>query len=224
MTDEKYVFVTDVRDKKRIGRGAFNKRTHAGKGGAIKFPSDFLNRKELNAMNGEVKSYRLNEPMVWKEFKAMPDEIKISYIKALRNKFDVPDNRIAKMMGINQCSMSQMMKKLGISGKRRSGIERWDVEGFTAFVHGIPEPKKDMDVDDASTTDSVETANRVADAPVCVCQEPKELEPASVVPLIPASGTMTFEGKASAALKAVEQILDGSFVRISVTWESCESE
>ena len=35
-------------------------------------------------MSGECKSYRLNSPMSWDEFKAMPDDIKITYIKLLR--------------------------------------------------------------------------------------------------------------------------------------------
>ena len=47
MTDERYTFVSDVRDKKRTARGAFNKRTHCGKGGAVKFPSDFMSKKEI---------------------------------------------------------------------------------------------------------------------------------------------------------------------------------
>ena len=54
MTDEKYTFVTDVAEKKRIARGSFNKRTHNGKGGKVRFPSDYLSNKERNKMNGEI--------------------------------------------------------------------------------------------------------------------------------------------------------------------------
>lgn len=86
MTDEKFLFVTDCADKKRTARGVNNKRTHTGKGGKVRFPSDNLTRKELNAMNGEVVSYKLNEPMTWAEFKALPDDIKKTYIKLLREK------------------------------------------------------------------------------------------------------------------------------------------
>mgnify|MGYP001248187255 FL=1 len=45
MTDEKFVFVSDCADKKRTARGIHNKRTHAGKGGKVIFPSDYLTRK-----------------------------------------------------------------------------------------------------------------------------------------------------------------------------------
>ena len=64
MTDEKFVFVSDVAEKKRTARGSHNKRTHCGRGGTVRFPSDNMTRKELSKMNGEVKSYRMNDPMV----------------------------------------------------------------------------------------------------------------------------------------------------------------
>ena len=80
MDDEKFVFYEDVREKKTISRGSRYKRTHAGKGGRVKLPSDYLSNKELKAMNGEVKSYHLNSPMLWSEFKSMPDDIQVLYI------------------------------------------------------------------------------------------------------------------------------------------------
>lgn len=46
MNDEKYVFINDCAEKKRTARGIHNKRTHAGKGGKVIFPSDYLTRKE----------------------------------------------------------------------------------------------------------------------------------------------------------------------------------
>lgn len=223
MTDEKYVFVTDVRDKKRTARGSFNKRTHAGKGGAVKFPSDFLTRKELNAMNGEVKSYRLNDPMTWAEFKAMPDEIKISYISALRNKFGVPDSRIAKMMGTNVCSMSQMLTKLGISVKSRSGMKEWDIDGWTAFVHDIPELKTDTVMTNINDPDDIENQNVATDD----VQEQEVTVPEEMVivkPVVPIGGSMTFEGKAADALLMVERMLQDSNVRITVTWDLVAEE
>jgi len=90
-------------------------------------------------MNGECKAYRLNDPMGWKEFKSMPDDLKITYIKLLRQKFNAPGNHIAKMMGINTCSYSQEISRLGISeGKNcRGKCTKWDKEGFFAWWHGV---------------------------------------------------------------------------------------
>lgn len=90
-------------------------------------------------MSGECKSYRLNEPMAWKEFKTMPDDIKVTYINLLRGKYGVPDGKIADMMGIHMVNfskeMSQIRSRIGDSFKKRTG--EFDKDGFYAWVNGV---------------------------------------------------------------------------------------
>lgn len=129
MTDEKYTFVTDVAEKKRTARGAFNKRTHNGKGGKVKFPSDYLSKKERNKMNGEVKEYRMNSPITYAEFKKYPDDLKKQYVKKLRDMFDVSDTDIAAMMGVNAKTLASSLNKIGARGGRR-GKRKADYVAF----------------------------------------------------------------------------------------------
>lgn len=138
MKDEEYVYRNDVRDKSITARSARSKRTHTGKGGRVRFPSDNLTRKEIEAMNGEAKSYRLNEPMSWQEFKAMPDDIKVIYVKALRKKYEVPDSKMAEMFGTTKDGISLMFKKLGLNNGKTRKRKNWDREGWLAFVNGVP--------------------------------------------------------------------------------------
>ena len=92
-------------------------------------------------MNGEVKSYRLNSPMRWAEYKTMPDDLKIAYIKALRNKYDVPDVNIAEMLGVGRQCFIKEVKRIGLSrGKSAGGRRKWDNEGFYAWVNGVDVP------------------------------------------------------------------------------------
>lgn len=79
--------------------------------------------------------YRLNEPMTWKEFLAMPDEYRIAYIEALRRKYNVPDKHICKMMGQQSGGFSAQMQRLRIRSARKSNTI-WDKEGFYAWVNG----------------------------------------------------------------------------------------
>lgn len=137
MTDEKYTFISDVRDKKRTARGAFNRRTHAGKGGAVKTPYDYMSKKEREAMNGEVKSYKLNDPMTWAEFKQMPDDLQSAYIQALQNKYGVSTVKLGEMFGATQRTVSAKMIKLGINTGRHSKRPKFDAEGWAKFIHGI---------------------------------------------------------------------------------------
>ena len=63
LPDEQYVMISDSIEKKKIARSSHNRKTHCGKSGRVKFPSDYLSKKELKAMNSDVKSYNLNRPM-----------------------------------------------------------------------------------------------------------------------------------------------------------------
>ena len=83
----------------------------------------------------EKEIYRLNEPMTWKEFLAMPDEYRIAYIEALRRKYNVPDKHICRMMGEQSGSFSLQMQRLRIRSTRKSNTI-WDKEGFYAWVNG----------------------------------------------------------------------------------------
>lgn len=207
MRDEEYLFHADVRGKKNIARSARNTRTHCGKSGRVKFPSDYMTKKELNAMNGEVKSYRLNEPMSWKEFKELPDDIKVTYIKLLREKFNCFDSAIAEMMGINKVTFSQEIKRLGLGhGTKHGGNRTWnEKEAFYAWAHGVPVPAEDLDV----------VATKVEIEPYIVKEEPVIEEKKA----IPGTGNLVFEGKVEEVLKTVGVLLGGANVHISITWD-----
>lgn len=203
MTDEKFLFVTDCADKKRTARGIHNKKTHAGKGGKVRFPSDYKTRKELDAMNGEVVSYKLNKPMTWAEFKALPDDIKKTYIKLLREKFDVPDSRIAAMLEIDRHYFYDKTAELGLSiGAHRGRSRPWDEAGWNSFINKATPPVP------------VEIA-----AEIPVEDEPEEEPPVvEIRPKEPEAGSLTFTGNAADILKTVGLILSGGNVHMEINW------
>ena len=121
MPDEQYVMISDSIEKKKIARSSHNRKTHCGKSGRVKFPSDYLSKKELKAMNGDVKSYNLNRPMTWEKFRSMPQDLQIMYIKKLRNEFGVPDIVLSKAMGVCKSSFSRAMSGLNLSLGKSSG-------------------------------------------------------------------------------------------------------
>lgn len=89
-------------------------------------------------MNGECKSFRLNDPMQRKEFMSLPDDLKVVYIQAIRNKYRIPDNHLAKAMGFPQQNFAKLVKRLGLSrGKAAGGHVKWDKEGFFAWWNGV---------------------------------------------------------------------------------------
>lgn len=88
MTDERYVYQQDIKEKKQAGRGAFHKKSGA-KSKKCNFPSDYLTRKEKEKLNGECKTWSMNKFYSWSEFKEMPDDIQLRYINFLIGKYDV---------------------------------------------------------------------------------------------------------------------------------------
>jgi hypothetical protein len=151
MSDEKYELMQDTKEKKITARSARSTRTHCGKGGKVRFPNDNLSAKELEKMNGECKSYRLNSPMTWNEFKSMPDDLKVMYIKALRKAYNVPDKYIAEMMGVSRPALCKLIVELGIGGgKGSAGAKRtWNEDAWYAWRGGVKPaektPEKDCD-------------------------------------------------------------------------------
>lgn len=128
MTEAEKAFRHDCRMKKVVAASARYRRSHTGKGGKVRLPSDNLTKKELEKMNGECKVYRLNEPMTWEQFKQMPDDMKIAYIKALRETYNAPTKEIIKMLGVSSYTYGETLRRLGISeptGTRRTVSSEW---------------------------------------------------------------------------------------------------
>lgn len=227
MTDEKFTFIEDLRDKKRTATGAHHKRTHCGKGGAVKFPSDFMTKKELRAMNGEVKEYKLNAPVTWAEFRAWPDDIKVIYIKALREKYKVSDTKIFEMMGVSQAVGQREIVRLGIAlGRGRGGRAKWDKDGWYAWTNGVPKVENCV----AESENPIEKCAEESEDSAEKCESPSadlkfakmEYEPPVMV--APRCGTMHFEGNAREALTTVSLMLGDENVHLCVTWEVLHEE
>ena len=221
MKDEKYVFIQDLIEKKTIGRGSFNKRTHAGGSGKKKWAAEYMTNKELAKMNGELKTYRLNDPMTWAEFKALPDDIKKMYIKGIQERFNPFDASIAKtLFGVHPSTLLDVLKRLGMCHGNVVKTRQWDKEGFEAWARGekpteayrsLPKP----------------TEEEVAE----VIEEPKEIRLNDLLKVkvgetvevskkaMPKSGNLRFEGKVEDILGAIHSILGGAEVNLTVYWE-----
>ena len=239
MTDEKFTFIEDLREKKRTATGAHHKRTHCGKGGAVRFPSDFKTKKELRAMNGAVKEYRLNDPVGWDEFKAWHDDIKVLYIKSLRKAYNVSDTHIAKMLGVGQSTFNYHTKRLGVK-PTRTGKEVWDADGWYAWVNGVPVAAKEepeeapviegrLEKCDEEVLEQAEKCDKNVigacgdfiwfgnEKERSLCKLGEEAQPA-----VPGWGQMELEGTVAECAKTLEMLLADKRVKLTVWWTVVE--
>lgn len=95
MSDEEYIYRQDIKEKKAAGRGAFHKKG-GSKSKKCNFPSDYMTRKEKQALNGEVMSYNPNKFYSYAEFKQLPMEYQIKYINSLLTRYNCSFAAIAK--------------------------------------------------------------------------------------------------------------------------------
>ena len=163
MNDEKYVFFQDLKEKKVTGYSARKQRSHCGKGGRVKLPSDYLTKKELKNMSGECKSYRMNSPMKWQEFKAMPKDLQIAYIKAVKEKYNPPVSAMARMFGCDRTNLSRCLISLGFE-KNDRGPKTWDKMGFAEWCFGMPKTEECQSVQEEVKEEiSAEEAEEILD-------------------------------------------------------------
>lgn len=141
MTDERYTFVEDVREKKRTARGYYNK---VRQGGRMKLPYDYLTAKEKKNLNGEVTTYSMNERIPWKQFKFMPVDIQREYIdKLIANGGGAMD--ICEYLNCGKGTFLAWRKANGVhfsAGKRKDE----DKKRWAAFIQPEkqPEPKPEV--------------------------------------------------------------------------------
>ncbi len=187
-------------------------------------------------MNGECKSYKLNDPMTWKEFKSMPDDIKVTYIKLLRQKFNAPVTQIAKMMHVTEAAVRTELKRLNLAeGKTRSGRIKWDKEGFWAWANGAKKLPTPVPAEEPTQEEKVEPDPVQPEEPETFVEddlpfeEPDpipadDIKPFPVLPVCatPINGSMQFKCPADQALNTLAQILGQANCAISIMWRVIE--
>lgn len=243
MKDEEYIFHQDVREKKVTGYSARKQKKH-GKGGRVKLPSDYLTKKELKKMNGECISFRLNEPMTWNMFKATPEDIQITYIKAIQEKYNAPVGAIARMFGVCSESVFRLLRKNGCSAGSK-GRRQWDAVGFSHWCYSTPveetmaeeiaeilseevEPEAVEEVIPVAETENEDaTAIQPCETDEDVSKKQKEHDRMMAFEnrlkkSVPTAGSMTFEDKADNILLSLNSLLGNKKVCLHVEWTVVE--
>lgn len=176
-------FDYDTMQKKRIACGA----SHMKRGSKSKkctLPSDYLTAAQKRRLNGPVITYKLDEPMSWESFKAMPEDLQKQYILNLQNTCQANDKMISKLFGKSDVTVGEYRKKLGINPIGKSKMTRdektvcdakWD-----AFCNGVVggkpgEPKKIENDEVEESCDEIDDVEGPVKAPEQI--EIKEMEP-----------------------------------------------
>lgn len=121
MTDERYVYQQDIREKKTIGRSAFAKRT-GSKTRYVGLPSDHLTEAQKKRRNGPVRTYNINKCIhSWAVFKSMPSDLKATYMRNCLNTYGARAPQVAEVFEINPVTLRKHLIDSGIAIGGRGG-------------------------------------------------------------------------------------------------------
>ena len=178
-------FDYDAMQKKRIARGA----SHMKRGSKSKkctLPSDYLTAAQKRRLNGPVSTYKLDEPMNWESFKAMPEDLQKKYILNLQETYQTNDKMIAKLFGKSDVTVGEHRKRLGLNPIGKSRMTRDEVAvrdaKWNAFCNGVVggkpgEPKKFENNEVEESYDEIDTFIGFGDPEIEEQIEIEEIEP-----------------------------------------------
>lgn len=114
-------FDYDCMQKKRIAMGAF---AHINrKRGGCSLPSDTLTERQRKEKNGEVKSYNIMRPMPWREFKAMPEDLKREFFRNMQS-FGGTAKWLAEKMNVCDATIRREAELVGAPFRRGGRNEK----------------------------------------------------------------------------------------------------
>lgn len=127
-------FDYDCMQKKRIASGAGH-RKRGSKSKKCTLPSDYLTKKELRALNGEVKFYNIHERMDWKKFKSLPEDIAVAHMNWLLETFGCNTVALGEAFGCTDNTVAKWLKahNMTFPYRRFMGSKEW-----LAFLGKMP--------------------------------------------------------------------------------------
>lgn len=214
-SDAEREFHEENRDKKRTAVSSHKQRTHCGKGGRVRLPSDNMTPKEIRAMSGECVTYNLKKPMDWETFKRMPEDLQKEYVCRLRSRFGCNNSAIADMLGTGRKNFQVYVGKLGLCLGKGSGNDAWDVVGFDRWKRG--EEEMTCEEGPEAAVDAVREESVVPDMS-------EHGDVAYGKAAVPMTGSMDFEGDIHDICCALGRLLSGAKVTLEVSWHVKEDD
>ncbi len=87
-----------------------------------------------------MNTYKLDAPMAWEQFLAMPEDLQRKYLTDLRELYHVTDDMLGRMFHVHSSAVCKRRNLLGITGTahRMSVREKKTIEAkWQAFCNGV---------------------------------------------------------------------------------------
>lgn len=167
-------FDFDVIEKNRVAASA-RKRKNGSKSRKCSLPHDNMTEAQWKKMNGDVKSWNLDEPMSYEHFKEMAPGMKKEYIQRLHSRFNAGVNTVGvDLFGLSKTTLAvHLLKTHGIrmgfsKGTKMTADERAAWERWLGREQDSADSVDDVKPEPASThpVDIEETLQGETEAPI----------------------------------------------------------
>lgn len=111
MTDERYAFVEDVKNRKNVAKSG-GKKGKSRYGCAL--PVDYMTTKEKRDANSRWISVTYDRPISFDKFLAYSDDDKKKYLQTLIDRYSGDTGKIAKMFGCTEAKIKVFRQNLGV--------------------------------------------------------------------------------------------------------------
>ena len=139
MTDERFVYNADIRDRKRTAASA---RAKKGNSRSCTLPSDSLSAAQKRQLNGSVESLEMNKPMVWSRLRALSPTLQFLYLDHLVNEYHARRADLLEMLGVSQSTFWYLQQKLPGKLFFKSGYKKpapeWEQFMAAGYQHAPP--------------------------------------------------------------------------------------
>ena len=133
-------FDYDALQKKRIAAGARHMR-RGSRSKRCSLPSDNLTPAQLKRRNGPVSTYKLDAPMRWDDFKAMPVDLQKQYLTNLVETYGATNEMLGDMFYVHPTHVGTVKKALGVvsHNPRHLSKEKKTIRDqmWAAFCNGV---------------------------------------------------------------------------------------
>lgn len=138
--DSSRIFTQEIKERASLARGSKH-RVCGSKSKKCHLSTDGMTQKQWEKRNGTVNTYKLNAPMVWVEFKALPTDLQKTYLTSLVKTYGANASDLSKMLGVSRNTFHAMLKKndFGLKfpvGHSMSKAQREDWKLFLADGDG----------------------------------------------------------------------------------------